>query len=71
MQTISYPISTHVKFLLYPESYFSMIKLNVLFYYAVILCCRGTHPFMANVVQTVDGRKVKTANHVRLAFHMH
>lgn len=40
-------------------------------FYAVILCCRGTHPFMANVVQTVDGRKVKTANRVRLAFHMH
>lgn len=32
MQTISYPISTHVKFLLYPESYFSMIKVNVLFF---------------------------------------
>lgn len=32
MQTISYPFSTHVKFLLYPESYFSMIKVNVLFF---------------------------------------
>ena len=71
MQTISYPISTHVKFLLYPESYFFNDQGKCFIFYAVILCCRGTHPFMANVVQTVDGRKVKTANRVRLAFHVH
>ena len=41
--------------------------ISVVLYLIAISCCLVTHHFMANVALIVDGKKEKTASHVRYA----